>query len=76
MAMKIFKAKGFPWFWDFLLEYAKIMRLTENSYFEFIGQFYFQNDVFKLIKIFSKLGIRVFLENGLGSFQPFLILQI
>jgi hypothetical protein len=27
-------------------------------------------------KVFSELGIRVFLENGAGSFETFLILQI
>jgi hypothetical protein len=43
--------------------------------FEFFGQFFFQNDVFKLQEDFSELGIRV-LANGLGSFQTFLILQI
>jgi hypothetical protein len=41
--------------------------------FEFIGQFFFQNDVFQLNEVFLELGIRVFLENGLGSFQTFLI---
>jgi hypothetical protein len=44
--------------------------------FEFIGQFFFQNDVFKLQKDFSKHEIRVFLEKRLGCFQTFLILQI
>jgi hypothetical protein len=44
--------------------------------FEFFGLLFFQNDVFKLQEDFSKHGIRVFLENGLGSFQTFLILQI
>jgi hypothetical protein len=44
--------------------------------FEFVGQFFFQNDVFKLQEVFSELEIRVFLENGLESFQQFLILQI
>jgi hypothetical protein len=44
--------------------------------FQFVGQFFFHNDVFKLQKDFSELGIRVFLDNGLGSFQTFLILQI
>jgi hypothetical protein len=44
--------------------------------FEFIEQFFFQNDVFKLQKVFSELEIRSFLENGLGSFQTLLILQI
>jgi hypothetical protein len=36
--------------------------------FEFIGQFFFHNDVFKFQEIFPELEIRVFLENGLGSF--------
>jgi hypothetical protein len=44
--------------------------------FEFIGQFFFQNYVFKLQYVFSELEIRVFLENGLGSFQRFVILKI
>jgi hypothetical protein len=43
---------------------------------EFIGQFFFQNDIFKLKEAFSELEIKVFLKNGLGSFQTFLILQI
>jgi hypothetical protein len=42
----------------------------------FIGQFFFQNDVFKLQEVFSELGIKLFLEKGLGSFKTFLILQI
>jgi hypothetical protein len=41
-----------------------------------VGQFFFQNNIFKLQKDFSELGIRVILENGIGSFQTFLILQI
>jgi hypothetical protein len=44
--------------------------------FEFIGQFFFQNDVFRLQEVFSELEIRAFLENGLGNFQTFLIFQI
>jgi hypothetical protein len=36
--------------------------------FEFIGKFYYPNDVFKLQEVFSELEIRVFLENGFGSF--------
>jgi hypothetical protein len=44
--------------------------------FEFIGQFFFQNVIYKLQKYLSELGIKVFLENGLGSFLTFLILQI
>jgi hypothetical protein len=31
---------------------------------------------FKLQEVFSEHGIRVFLENGLGRFQAFLILLI
>jgi hypothetical protein len=50
--------------WDFLV------------IFEFVGQFFFQNDVFKLQEVFSELEIRVFIENRLESFQQFLILQI
>jgi hypothetical protein len=54
--------------------------LTSNiifmTVFEFIGQFCFQNNIFKLQEVFSELGIRVFLENGLENFQTFLILQI
>jgi hypothetical protein len=44
--------------------------------FEFVGQLFFQNDVFKLQEDFSEHEIRVFLEKGLGSFHPFLVLQI
>jgi hypothetical protein len=44
--------------------------------FEFVGQFFFQNNVFQLQENFSEHEIRVFLENGLGSFQTYLILQI
>jgi hypothetical protein len=35
--------------------------------FEFIGQFFFHNDVFKPQEVSSKHVIRVFLENGLGQ---------
>jgi hypothetical protein len=42
--------------------------------FEFIGQFFLTNDVFKLQEVFSELGIKVFFENGLEYFQAFLIL--
>jgi hypothetical protein len=44
--------------------------------FEFVGQFFFQNDVFKLQEDFSEHPISVFLENGLESFQICLILRI
>jgi hypothetical protein len=32
--------------------------------FEFVGQFFFQNDVFKLQEDLSERGIRVFLEKA------------
>jgi hypothetical protein len=32
--------------------------------------------IFKLQEDFSEVGIRVILDNGIGSFQTFLILQI
>jgi hypothetical protein len=44
--------------------------------FELVGLFFFQNDVNKVQEDFLELWIRVFLENGLGCFQAFLILQI
>jgi hypothetical protein len=44
--------------------------------FEFIGPFFFQNDVFELHDVLSELEIRVTLKNGLGSFRTFLILQV
>jgi hypothetical protein len=44
--------------------------------FEIIGEFFFENDVFKFQDVFSEHGITVFLDKGLGSFQKFLILQI
>jgi hypothetical protein len=52
MVRKIFQAKGFPWFWDFMLGYDKTMKFRSSekffiAVFEFIGQFCFQNDVFK-----------------------------
>jgi hypothetical protein len=54
-----------------LIEYS---RNTEND--PFIGQFFFQNYVYKLQEVFSKHGMRVFIENGLGSFQTFIVFQI
>jgi hypothetical protein len=50
--------------------------LDITAIFEFVGQFFFQNDAFKLQEVFSELEIRVFLENGLGSFQALLIFQM
>jgi hypothetical protein len=44
--------------------------------FEFFGQFFLQNDVFELQKVFSELEIRAFVGNGAVSFQKFFILQI
>jgi hypothetical protein len=87
IAMTIFQTQGFLWFWDFLLEYPKTIKFRDfqgsltwkklfMAVFEFIGQFFFQNDIYKLQEVFSEHEIRVFLEKGLGSFQAFLILQI
>jgi hypothetical protein len=66
-----------------LLGYAKTMKFRDlqesltwkkffMAIFEFIGQCYFQNDVFKIQEVFSELGIRLFLENGLGVCRDFL----
>jgi hypothetical protein len=44
--------------------------------FEFVVQFFFQNNVFKLQEVFSELDIRVVLDNEDGSFRTFLIFQI
>jgi hypothetical protein len=38
---------------------------------EFVGQLFFQHDIFKLQEVFSEHGIRVNLEIGLGNFQYF-----
>jgi hypothetical protein len=40
------------------------------------GNLFFQNDDFKLQEVFLDVEITIFLGNGLGSFQKFLILQI
>jgi hypothetical protein len=61
MVMTIFQALGFLWFWEFLLGYtqSKEFRDLQESLtwkkffmavFEIIGQFFFQNDVFKTPK--------------------------
>jgi hypothetical protein len=34
--------------------------------FEFVGKYFFQNEIFKLQEVFSELRI---VENGLGSLQ-------
>jgi hypothetical protein len=44
--------------------------------FEFTGQFFFQNDVFKLQEVFSELEIGLFFENGLGSSQTFYFIDL
>jgi hypothetical protein len=36
--------------------------------FEFIGQFFIQNDILKLQKVFIELATRVFLENEVSHF--------
>jgi hypothetical protein len=75
----------FNWFWavDYycVLGFFPSCQVSEKkkffiTVFEFIRQFFFQNEVFQLQEVLSELEIRVFLENGLGSFQTYLILQI
>jgi hypothetical protein len=39
-----------------------------RTVFEFLGQVFIQNDVFKLQEVFSEVGIRVFFENGTRKF--------
>jgi hypothetical protein len=39
---------------------------------EFIGQLFFQNDIYKLQKVFSEHEITVFLEKGLRASRNFL----
>jgi hypothetical protein len=62
-----------------MLEYPKTIRFRDlqqslmwqkvfMTIFELIGQLSFQNNVFQLQEVFSKLEIRVFLENGLEGF--------
>jgi hypothetical protein len=60
--------------WDFLLEYPKTMKFRDLhrslTWKTFLWPF------LNLLDNFSEHGIRVFLENGLGSFQTSLILKI
>jgi hypothetical protein len=44
--------------------------------FEFVGQFYFQNDNFNVQEDLSEPGSEYFLENVPRSFHAFLILKI
>jgi hypothetical protein len=43
----------------------KKLKMPLLSVVEFIRQFFFQNNVFKVQEVFSGLAIRVFLENGI-----------
>jgi hypothetical protein len=54
------------WFWDFLLGYPKSRRFKDLqgslaceifliTFFEFIGQYYYQNDVFIFQEVISEL---------------------
>jgi hypothetical protein len=55
----------------------KPLRLKNfHDHFWICWKIFLPNDVFKLQKDFSDLKIRVFLEEGLGNFQIFLILKI
>jgi hypothetical protein len=67
-------ATWFLWFWDFFLGYPKTMKFRDfqrsltwkkvfMTVFESIGQFFFQNNVFKLQEVISEHGIRVFFEG-------------
>jgi hypothetical protein len=56
---------GNPYTWTFF-----------TTIFQFAGQFFFQNAVFKPQEDFLELGIRVFLVIGLECFETFFILQI
>jgi hypothetical protein len=66
LSLNLFPARQVP---EIMLnEYS---RNTENA--SFIGQFFFQHDVFKLQEVFLKHGIRVCIDNGLGSFQTLIV---
>jgi hypothetical protein len=63
--MTIFQANGFYGCGTSRLEGKPYIEEIFMAVFEFIGQFFFQNIVFKLQEVFSEHGIRVFIENGL-----------
>jgi hypothetical protein len=73
MGMKIFQVYRTPLFWDFLHGYLKTMKFRDlqeafdGRNFAFIGQFFCQNDVFKLQQVYSELfgseySLRTYLE--------------
>jgi hypothetical protein len=63
--MRIFQTQGILWFWDFLLGYPKTV-------FEFIGQFFFKNDIFKLQKVFQSMESEYFLGSDFEASRNFL----
>jgi hypothetical protein len=78
MTMKNFRGIGFLCFGTSCMDIPKPWGSRKKIFmiiFEFFGQFYFQNDVFKLqdILLWGDLSIP---WNELESFQTFLILQI
>jgi hypothetical protein len=64
---KYFQAKGFIWFWDFLLRYTKTMKFRDwqrsHTWDNFASKMMFLNSK----KSFPSLE-SVFIQNGLGSF--------
>jgi hypothetical protein len=71
----------FHTFWDIQARSPKTMAtLTHEKWSCFFLNLWFNCSskmiFFKFQHDFSELGIKVFLENGLGSFKTFLILQI
>jgi hypothetical protein len=76
MAMKNFSHERLPCASVYKQEVPKVWKPYTYKMFMTIFEFFLQNNVFKLKEDFSEHGIRVFLENGLRSFQTFLILQI
>jgi hypothetical protein len=64
------------WFKDIKAWSPKTMEThtPEKFSWPFLTNFFFQNDIFKLQEDFSELRTSVILDNGIGSFQTFLIL--
>jgi hypothetical protein len=73
---KFFRHKGFHSFGTSCLDVLKPRRNFSWPLLTLLDHFSSKMMFFKLQEVFSDLGIKVFLENGLGSFRSFLILQI
>jgi hypothetical protein len=61
-------------FKNIILE-VKLSNKFKNRHENIVGRFHLQTEDFKLQEA-SELGVTAFLENGLGSFQAFVIFQI